>query len=280
VAGAQVLPAIDQATSLLVISPHPDDETLCCAGVIQRVLRAGGHASILWITSGDGSALGMVMVEKTLFDARKMRAFGEERMREARSATELLGVPPQGQLFLGYPDGGVLALLSHNRDRPYTSRFTDASAVPYPDALFPGHPYTGASLEQDLATVIERVHPTLILAPSPLDEHDDHRATGLVTLGLGRRPGATFAVRYWVVHGGEGWPSPRGLMMGVPLSPSPRGAGLAPLPFALEPSEEDRKLAAVRTYQTQLKVTEPFLLSFVRSTELFSVRATTAAVAP
>src|SRR5450432_980966 len=100
--------AIDQATSLLVISPHPDDETLCCAGVIQRVLRAGGHASVVWITSGDGSALGMLLVEKTLFDARKMRAFGEARMSEARAATSLLGVPPRGQLFLGYPDGGVL----------------------------------------------------------------------------------------------------------------------------------------------------------------------------
>ena len=84
-------------------------------------------------------------------------------------------------------------------------------------------------------------------------------------------------MRYWVVHGGAGWPSPRGLLLGVPLTPSPRGAALAPLPFALEPSEEDRKLAAVRAYQTQMQVMAPFLLSFVRTTELFSVRATAAA---
>jgi LmbE family N-acetylglucosaminyl deacetylase len=280
VTGAGALPAIDKATTLLVIAPHPDDETLCCAGVIQRVLHAGGRASVVWITSGDGSALGMVMVEKTLFDARKMRAFGEARMREARSATAVLGVPPQGQLFLGYPDGGVLALLGQNHDRPYTSRFTAADAVPYADALFPGHPYTGASLEQDLQAVIERVQPTLVLAPSPLDEHDDHRAAGLASVALGHRDGAPFAVRYWVVHGGEGWPSPRGLMMGVPLTPSPRGATLAPIPFTLEPAEEDRKLAALRSYQTQMNVTQPFLLSFVRTTELFSARATNAAAAP
>ena len=266
--------APDQATSLLVIAPHPDDETLCCAGAIQRVLRAGGRASVVWVTSGDGSAIGMLVVEKTLFDARKMRAYGAARMHEARAATAVLGVPPQGQLFLGYPDGGMLALLGHNRSSPYTSSFTGAEAVPYPDAVFPGHPYTGTSFEQDLAAVIERVHPTLILAPSPLDEHDDHRAAGLATLELSHRPGAALTVRYWIVHGGEGWPSPRGLVMGVPLTPAPRGAGLAALPFVLEPAEEDRKLTAVRTYATQLKVMEPFLLSFVRTTELFSVRAT------
>lgn len=274
-AGADL--AIDPATTLLVIAPHPDDETLCCAGVIQRVLHAGGRASVVWLTSGDGSAMGMLVVEKTLFDAGKMRAYGAQRMREARAATALLGVAPTGQLFLGYPDGGVLALLGENRDRPYTSRYTGAGAVPYADALFPGHPYTGTALEQDLATVIERVHPSLILAPSPLDEHDDHRAAGLLTLALSERPGALLNVRYWVVHGGAGWPSPRGLLLGVPLTPSPRGAVLAPLPFVLDPPEEDRKLAAVRAYATQMQVMAPFLLSFARTTELFSVHATAAA---
>jgi LmbE family N-acetylglucosaminyl deacetylase len=268
--------AIGPATTLLVIAPHPDDETLCCAGVIQRVLRAGGRASVVWLTSGDGSAMGMLLVEKTLFDAGKMRAYGAQRMREARAATALLGVPPAGQLFLGYPDGGVLALLSENRDRPYTSRYTGAAAVPYADALFPGHAYTGTGLEQDLAAVIARVHPSLILAPSPLDEHDDHRAAALLTVALSTRPGALLNVRYWVVHGGAGWPSPRGLLLGVPLVPSPRGAVLAPLPFVLEPPEEDRKLAAVRSYATQMQVMAPFLLSFVRTTELFSQRAAAA----
>jgi LmbE family N-acetylglucosaminyl deacetylase len=270
--------AIDQATTLLVIAPHPDDETLCCAGVIQRVLHAGGRASVVWLTSGDGSAMGMLLVEKTLFDAGKMRAFGARRMREARAATGLLGVPPAGQLFLGYPDGGLLALLGENRNRPYTSRYTGAAAVPYADALFPGHPYTGTRLGQDLAAVIERVHPSLILAPSPLDEHDDHRAAGLLTVALSERPGALLNVRYWVVHGGAGWPSPRGLLLGVPLTPSPHGAVRAPLPFVLEPAEEDCKLAAVRVYETQMQVMAPFLLSFVRTTELFSVGATAGAV--
>jgi hypothetical protein len=63
-------------------------------------------------------------------------------------------------------------------------------------------------------------------------------------------------------------------MRGVPLASAPLAAPLDPRPFALLPAEEDTKLAAVRAYGTQLQVMEPFLLSFVRSTELFSVRAT------
>jgi LmbE family N-acetylglucosaminyl deacetylase len=48
----------------------------------------------------------------------------------------------------------------------------------------------------------------------------------------------------------------------------------------LEPAEEDRKLAALRAYQTQMKVMAPFLLAFVRTTELFAARPSTDAAAP
>src|SRR2546427_43379 len=63
----QSLPRLDAQTSLLVVAPHPDDETLCCAGVIQRVVRAGGRASIVWITSGDASELDLLLIEKSPF---------------------------------------------------------------------------------------------------------------------------------------------------------------------------------------------------------------------
>lgn len=265
------LPPLDAGTSLLVVAPHPDDETLCCAGVIQRVLRAGGRASVVWITSGDASLLDLVLVEKTLLRApERLRELGERRMREARTAAALLGVPEAGQLFLGYPDRGVLELLTTHRGAAYTSRFTAADAVPYPDALFPGHAYTGASLERDFDTVLERLRPTLVLAPSPRDSHPDHRAAGLLALRVLQRRGERSAVRCWIVHGGEGWPSPRELSPGVPLPRPPLLAGVPLAPFELTPAEEDLKLAAVRAYATQMQTLAPFLLAFVRTTEAFS----------
>jgi LmbE family N-acetylglucosaminyl deacetylase len=274
------LPQIDATTSLLVVSPHPDDETLCCAGAIERVADAGGHVSVVWITSGDGSMLSMLMVEKILFASPgKVRDLAARRMHEAREATALLGVPGSQQFFLGYPDGGILQLLTGNRTTPYHAKFTGDTRVPYANALFPGHPYTGESLEHDLETILDRVRPTLVLAPSLDDAHPDHSATGkLVTRALLRR-GEASKLHYWIVHAGEGWPSPRGYMPGIPLEMPATAAGLRLQPFTLTESEEVRELQAVNAYHTQMEVMAPFLLAFVRTSELFSA-APTALKAP
>jgi LmbE family N-acetylglucosaminyl deacetylase len=268
------LPHIDAGTTLLVVAPHPDDETLCCAGVIQRVARAGGRVSVVWITSGDAERMGLLLNDRVLFASRaRARQFGARRMAEARAATALLGVPPGGQLFLGYPDGDVLELLDGNPTTLRRSGTTGATRVPYADALFPAHPYSGASLERDFAAVLERVRPTLILAPSLEDSHPDHRAAGLLTISAIRRGLTTAQVRFWIVHGGEGWPSPRELLAGVPLTPAPLSRGLDPAVFPLEPAEEDTEVAALEAYRTQMLLMAPFLLAFVRTNELFSTLA-------
>lgn len=265
------IPAIGPQTSLLVVSPHPDDETLCCAGVIRRVVAAGGRASIVWLTSGDGSELDMLLIERALrVRPAKMRDLAGRRMREARAAAGVLGVPPRRQFFLGYPDGGLLALVTDHFTTPYYSRFTGAQSVPYADTIASGHPYTGESLERDFARVLERVRPTLVLAPSPQDAHPDHRAAGILTLQVLSRRHELGTARFWIVHGGRYWPRPRGLRMKLPLAAPPRGRGLELTAFALRPPEEADKLAAVRQYHTQMSVMSSFLLSFVRTNELYS----------
>jgi len=265
------IPAIDARTSLLVVSPHPDDETLCCAGVIRRVVAAGGRVSILWLTSGDGSELDSLFIERSLrVSPAKMLDLGAKRMREARAAAAVLGVPPRRQFFLGYPDGGLLTLLGEHFTVPYQSRFTGADRVPYADSVAAGHPYTGRSLERDFARVLDRVRPTLVLAPSPQDAHPDHRAAGILSMQVLSRRDQLQAIRYWIVHGGHEWPRPRGLHVNRPLPQPPRGRGLGLAAFALDAHEESDKLRAVRQYRTQMRVMSSFLLSFVRTDELYS----------
>jgi LmbE family N-acetylglucosaminyl deacetylase len=265
------LPAIDATTSLLVVSPHPDDETLCCAGAMQRVLERSGRVGVVWITSGDASRVAALFVEKSPINLpKKARELGSRRMREARAATSLLGVQSTQQWFLGYPDGGILELLTRHPSTPARGKLTGDTRVPYSDALFPGHPYTAESLERDFAAVLDRMHPTLILAPSPQDTHPDHRASGMLVMRVLARRGELSKSYYWIVHGGEGWPSPRMYMPSIPLTFPSTGARLPWSAFALTDKEEARKHQAVLVYQTQMQVMSPFLLAFVRTTELYS----------
>jgi LmbE family N-acetylglucosaminyl deacetylase len=128
--------------------------------------------------------------------------------------------------------------------------------------------------------VLDRVRPTLVLAPSPQDAHPDHRAAGVMTLQVLSRRRQLRSARFWIVHGGRDWPRPRGLRMQLPLAEPPRGRGLGLAAFDLDALEEADKLEAVRQYQTQMSVMSSFLLSFVRTNELYSSQPVAEWVAP
>jgi LmbE family N-acetylglucosaminyl deacetylase len=259
------------ADVLLVVAPHPDDETLCCAGAIQRARAAGARVAIVWITSGDGFELDAHVVEHRLFTGTQgLLELAGLRMQEAVRAAELLDVAPAQRFFLGYPDGGITYLLGDNHDLPYRSPHTGVAAVPYARAFLPGAAYTGASLEQSLRAVIDRVQPTWVLAPTPLDEHEDHRATGALVIRTMEGLGHLDRVRYWIVHGGIGWPWPRGLHPEEALVPPARARALPWEDFPLVPPERDQKASAIRVYDTQMRLTSSFMLSFVKRNEIYS----------
>ncbi len=177
--------------SILVVSPHPDDESLCCGGLINTARRLGANVSIVWVTNGDGFKWDAMVVERKL--RPRPGAYLElarQRESEARAAAALLGVPADSFFFLGYPDRGVLRLLFdyYHPNTPWRSRFTGANAVVYEDAVDPGARYDGEDLVRDFSSVLDRVKPTLVLAPSPQDTHPDHRGAGI--LGVANAHGA------------------------------------------------------------------------------------------
>jgi LmbE family N-acetylglucosaminyl deacetylase len=256
---------------LLVVAPHPDDETLCCAGVVQRARAAGARVAIVWVTSGDGFELDAHVVERRLFTGTQgLLELAHLRMREAARVAELLGVAPAERFFLGYPDGGLEKLLHENLDLPYRSPHTGVAAVPYEEAFAPRAVYNGRDLERDLKSVVERVQPTWILAPTPLDEHADHRATGELVMRIMGRLGALAQVRYWIVHGGFEWPWPRGLNTAARLIAPRRARALPWHDFELTDEERAVKERALSLYETQLQLTASFMLSFVKRNEIYS----------
>ena len=259
---------------MLVISPHPDDETLCCAGTIQRALERGASVSVVWLTSGDGFTWDAIVLERQLIpNPIDMVQLGQRRMLEARAASTTLGVPKSNLYFLGYPDGGLRQMLEHP-EIPLRSRYTKLVRVPYPGVVTQNALQTGTNLERDLERVIDLVKPTLVLAPSVLDAHPDHRATGELTRQILQDRGQTAILRSWIVHGGFEWPLPKSWHTDLPLVPSPRGRNLPWQRVSLTPEQVQVKVRATRAYASQVIALGRFMAAFSRTNELLSTAGT------
>jgi LmbE family N-acetylglucosaminyl deacetylase len=255
---------------VLVIAPHPDDESLCCAGLLQQALEAGAGVGVVWITAGDGFELDALLVEHTLSPgSASMQRLGRLRLREARAAADTLGVPRASQYVLGYPDRGLESLLGAYYQRPYRSKYTASSTVRYPDAISPGAGYTGLNLQRDLEQVLNEFRPTLVLAPAPQDLHPDHRASGELARRLLERRGQLAMLRYWIIHARQ-WPRPYGLNPDLPLAP-PAIARSLPWHFLpLSEAQRATKLAALNRHGSQMQLMAPLMKAFVRADELFA----------
>jgi LmbE family N-acetylglucosaminyl deacetylase len=258
---------------LLIVAPHPDDESLCCGGIIHAARDVGARVAIVWVTNGDGFRWDAMVVEKRIRPrAGAYKDLAQRRGREARAAAGVLGVESDYLFFLGYPDRGILALLLdyYYPLTPWRSKFTGQHAVAYEDAVNPGADYDGDNLERDFHTVLEKVRPTLVLAPSPQDTHPDHRGAGILAWRAMSKRKELDNIRYWIVHGGRGWPKPRAYRPDRPGTIAPRGIGMNWERFVLGPEAIEAKARAVRTHETQMKVMGRVMTSYVRASELFS----------
>ena len=268
------LPAMREpvaADRVLVVSPHPDDESLCCAGYIQRAVAAGAQVTIVWMTAGDGFELDALVVERHLrLKGTGLERLGLQRMGEARAAGHTLGLGPEHLIVLGYPDRSLRALLGDYYSRPYRSSYTRSTKIPYSSVLSPGASYEGRNLERDLAAIIDRTQPTLVLAAAPEDLHSDHAASGALTARLLAARGKSDVLRYWIVHAGSAWPRPRGPHTALALAPPPLAAARNWAQFSLTSSERQRKFAALQEHRSQMKVMRRFLEAYVRSTEIYA----------
>ena len=264
------MPALSAHDRVLVIAPHPDDESMCCAGLLQQALKQGASVGVVWITAGDGFELDAMLVERTLWPGSAgMRRLGAQRLREAQTAADELGVPRASQYVLGYPDRGVLALAGDFYSRPYRSKYTDSSAVLYAGALSVGASYTGANLERDLERVIAEFRPTLVLAAAPQDRHPDHSASGALARRVLERRGELGELHYWIVHA-PNWPRPLRLEPDLALAPPAETSALAWESLPLTEAERARKLAALRDHHSQMQLLAPFMNSFLRANEIFA----------
>ncbi|MEO8306730.1 MAG: PIG-L family deacetylase [Pseudomonadota bacterium] len=254
---------------ILIVAPHPDDETLCCAGYIRRALTAGAAVGVVWLTAGDGFEVDALLVEHRLrLKGSGMQKLGQARVAEAFRAAQILGIPANQRWMLGYPDRGLNALLGTNLDQPYTSTYTHSTQISYAQALSPGAAFTGRNLTRDLQDVIGEFAPTRVLVAAPEDLHPDHAAAGKLTRQVLETRGKPWELWYYVIHA-KHWPQPRRLHRDLELTPPPRVSRQWQR-FVLSDAEQDTKLEALKAHHTQMEAMTGFLESFVRRTELFA----------
>ena len=264
-------------TRLLVISPHPDDETLGASGLIQRVLRTGGAVTVVGVTSGDGYPEGVELSNRiTRPTAEDYRGYGKVRLEEAWRALAMLGVPESGRVFLGFPDGGLCALrgeyLQH-RGLGYESPFTRERRPPASQVLVPGTEYRGEDLEEELRHVLSNFRPTVVVTTDPRDQHPDHRATFFFVRSALKKllrldPSLQPQLLTFLIHFGQ-WPLAESAEGDAHLAPPRRLPEARWLDFALSPAETETKHSALLQYRTQQLIMGRFLLSFARPNELY-----------
>jgi LmbE family N-acetylglucosaminyl deacetylase len=277
---------ISHAERLLVVAPHPDDETLGAGGLIQRVLEVGGTVRVVLITAG-GGYIEAVEAQTGLPHPRPSQyiAYGERRVQEARAAVRELGGDRVRLQLLGFPDGGLLPLLHAHwrRTHPERSSTTGARKPPYPEALDPRVAYDGYDLRRELERILRESHPTMVVLPHPLDRHPDHHATGLfLLLALADVVGESATpmpllprLLAYLVHWPDwppGWnatPSLAATETTLELPPAFAVGDGTRADLTLSKLEVTEKGAALAKYETQQEVTASLLAAFVRRTEPF-----------
>jgi LmbE family N-acetylglucosaminyl deacetylase len=260
--------------SLLVVAPHPDDESISCGGILQRARAAGAKVAIVWVTDGDAFELDAAIIERRPIPGKKgMESLGRLRRVESLKAAAILGVPRSRCLSLGYPDGGLRSMMVDHYESPYISNHTGYSFVHAPDSFALGSAYEGRNLLRDLGAIIDRVKPTLVLAPTPLDEHSDHAVVAQVTIDLMAARQALSQIKHWIVHVDGGWPRPRGLDKSRTLTPPKCASMLRWEELRLSDWEIEVKLKAICAHRSQVAVMRPFLYAFVGCNELFASKS-------
>jgi LmbE family N-acetylglucosaminyl deacetylase len=268
------LPAVKQSdlgSRVLVVSPHPDDETLAAGGLVHQTLAAGGRVQVVVVTCGDGFKRIVRAYSSPTSTVPPFLRLGEVRAAEARRATGALGLPASDLIFLGYPDGSLADLWGADwAGRPHVGT-NGRDAVPYPFAHSPGAPYLGSSVASDLASVVTSFAPTAVVMPDADDANADHWAVGAFTQYTLDRIGYRGARLTYLVHRGH-FPFPWSFLPSAWLEP-PRSlikVGDSWLTYPLSRATEEVKGSAVDAYASQRRAMPPFLSSFVRRNELFA----------
>lgn len=272
------LKVFEKGDRVLILAPHPDDEAIGCAGVIQQALRQGAAVHVAYLTNGDHNQVAFMVYEKRLtFRKGEFIHMGEVRRKEATKAMKLLGLKESDLTFLGYPDFGTFAIFRDywQSTKPFKSLLTRVSHVPYKNNLSFGAPYTGESALDDMKKVIREYKPNKIFVTHPADVNYDHKTFHLfleIALADLNKELPRPEVYSYLIHW-RGWPLPRHYHpeLGLAMPDEFSGSRMDRFKYDLPASDLEKKHQAILCYKSQTESSAFYLLAFARKNELFSI---------
>lgn len=129
-------PSFNTRSRVLLVAPHPDDESLSCSIILQRAVRAGADVRVVYATDGENNPWPQRVLErKWRLDESDRARWGRLRRREALNALSILGVCKSSVEFLALPDQGLTGLLLSDCLAPL-QRLTDCIVNWAPTHLF------------------------------------------------------------------------------------------------------------------------------------------------
>jgi LmbE family N-acetylglucosaminyl deacetylase len=273
-----ITPALERfkkGERVLILSPHPDDEAIACAGVIQQALKAGAKIRIVYLTNGDHNELAFIVYEKRITVRQsEFVHMGQVRQQESIKAMQFLGLSENDLVFLGYPDYGTFSIFSQywQARKPFRDRLTRISSVPYKDNPSYGAAYCGESILKDLNRQILDFKPDKIFVSHPADVNVDHKSLYLfLQVALSDLEGQIPSPKVYpyLVHC-VGWPKPRHYHPELELYPPDRfiDSEINWVRLDLSFGELDKKYQSI-FYKSQTESSAFYLFSFARENELF-----------
>lgn len=199
---------------LVVVAPHPDDETLGFAGPIRDVVRRAAPVRVVVLTDGDANCMACGLWKRSRppagdepdwqCDAGDRAAFSRARRAETRAALAILGVRGDSVTFLGHGDGSLAAALEQPGQSPPRPT-CGAHPAPPPTG-------TGDALVASLARSLAVLPDATVLTTHPLDTHGDHAAAHALVRRAMRQAGARGPLLSALIHHPElgdcGYPPP------------------------------------------------------------------------
>lgn len=238
----------NQAVDLLIVSPHPDDAALCCAGLVQQTLEQGKRVHIVEMTDGDGyteaAALLAHKPASSLTPTDYLR-LGRTRKHEDIRAMSLLGIPRRRITFLGYPDGWLNDVYDSPDDTPFINPFTGVSRSRQ-NSMFTRQPVIA-----DITHLITKTRPKYIFVSGLSDTALDHQIAYRFVHEAIRTTGYTGELLTYTNHATES------------------AAAKPAFTTVLTESQVRKKGEAIESYTTQLLLDGEYLRGLATEKEFF-----------